>query len=106
MPYLTYAEYQEYGEIEEVDFDKLLKRASSLLDNVTSYFYVRNDIQEDDTWRVIRFKQALCSQIEYFAQVGSILVDKTRVNHLLLKKCLCIWKVQAYYMQVLPYGNA
>jgi len=74
MPYLSYSEFKELAphiEMEESEFNKLLPKASDVLDNLTSYFYVKNDIEQDNTWRVKQFKQALCAQIEYFHEVGS-----------------------------------
>src|SRR5690625_3101064 len=74
MPYLTYDEFNELAphiELEETEFNKLLPKASDVLNNVTSHFYVKNDIENDNEWRVNQFKQALCAQIEYFHEVGS-----------------------------------
>jgi len=73
MPYLTYEEFTELAdvEIEEQKFNSLLPKASSILDNVTNHFYVKNDIEQDNTWRVHKFKQALCAQIEYFNELGA-----------------------------------
>jgi len=74
MPYLTFDELKELAphiEIEETEFNKLLPKSSDVLDNLTSYFYVKNDIEKDNSWRVKQFKKALCAQIEYFNEVGS-----------------------------------
>lgn len=73
MPYLTYEEFQVLSdaEIEETKFKKLNKKASAVLDNITSFFYVKNDIEKDNEWRANQFKQALCTQIEYFEEVGA-----------------------------------
>src|SRR5690625_2640301 len=74
MPYLTFSEFRELAphiELEELEFNKLLQKASAVLNNVTSYFYVKNDIEQDNPWRVNQFKQALCAQIEYFNELGS-----------------------------------
>lgn len=73
MPYLTYEEFQDLSdaEIEESKFNKLNKKASAVLNNITSFFYVKNDINKDNEWRVNQFKQALCAQIEYFEEVGA-----------------------------------
>lgn len=73
MPYLTYEEYNDFGfsEIAEDEFNKNIKKASAILDSITSFFYVKNAIEKDNTWRVKQFKQALCAQIEYFHEVGS-----------------------------------
>lgn len=68
MPYLTYEEFKKLSpaEIDEQTFNSLIKKASAVLNNLTSYFYVKNDITKDNEWRVNQFKQALCAQIEYF----------------------------------------
>lgn len=73
MLYLTHQELKDlYSvDIEEQEFNKLLPKASAILDNVTNSFYSRNDIDKDNTWRVKQFKQALCSQIEYFHVLGA-----------------------------------
>lgn len=73
MPYLTYKEFEDLAsvDIDNVRFDKLLLKASAILDNVTSYFYQRIDITADNSWRVRQFKLALCSQIEYFHEVNA-----------------------------------
>lgn len=73
MPYLTYQEFKELSNVELDDktFDSLIKKASAILNNITSYFYVKNDIEKDNPWRVNQFKQALCAQIEYFNELGS-----------------------------------
>lgn len=73
MPYLTYDEFKDFAntDIVEPEFNSLLKKASAVLNNITSYFYVRNDIETDNSWRVNQFKQALCAQIEYFHELGA-----------------------------------
>lgn len=72
MGYLTYEEFKDLSniDIDEDEFNKLLPKATAVIDNVTSYFYVKNDIEQDNKWRVKQFKQALCAQIEYFNKVG------------------------------------
>lgn len=73
MTYLTYDEFNELAphiELEETEFNKLLPKASDVLNNVTSHFYARKDIEKDNLWRVKQFKKALCAQIEYFNEVG------------------------------------
>lgn len=73
MPYLTYEEFKELSdaEIDNQEFNSLIKKASAILNSLTSFFYVKNDIQKDNEWRVRQFKQALVAQIEYFDEVGS-----------------------------------
>jgi|SRR5690625_323474 len=71
--YLTYEEFKElsHSDIDESTFNSLIKKASAVLNNITSYFYVKNDIAKDNEWRVNQFKQALCAQIEYFHELGA-----------------------------------
>lgn len=73
MPYLTYDEFQKISDVEIDDkkFNSLIKKASAVLNAETSYFYVKNSIEDDNPWRVNQFKLALCTQIEYFHEVGS-----------------------------------
>lgn len=73
MPYLTYEEFNKLSakEIESGKFNQLLSKASAILDNVTSHFYVKHDIEKDNAWRVNQFKKALCAQIEYFDVLGA-----------------------------------
>lgn len=73
MPYLTYDEFKDLSQVdlEEPKFNALIKKASAILNNITGYFYVKNDIEKDNEWRVKQFKQALCAQIEYFHEVDS-----------------------------------
>lgn len=73
MPYLTYEEFQKLTdtEIDDKTFNSLIKKASAVLNAETSYFYVKNDIEKDNEWRVNQFKQALCAQIEYFDELGA-----------------------------------
>lgn len=73
MPYLTYEEFKELNnaDVDKETFDKLLPKASAILDNVTNYFYNRRPIESDNPWRVRKFKAALCAQIEYFHVLGA-----------------------------------
>lgn len=73
MSYLTFEEFKDLSnvEVDEKEFEKLIKKASAILDNITSYFYVKNDIEEDNEWRANQFKQALCAQIEYFDELDA-----------------------------------
>src|SRR5690625_2489799 len=73
MPYLTFKEYQDvgFGELEEDEFDKLLPRASDVLNSVTRSFYEFNDIDEDVEFRRERFKKALAVQIQFFNDMGA-----------------------------------
>ena len=73
MAYLTFEEFQELSQTEltQKEFDKLLPKASDLLDYVTSYFYVKYDMEIVNGWINRQFKKALTAQIEYFNEVGS-----------------------------------
>src|SRR5690625_4981985 len=73
MPYLTNEGYNKLGftELNDTEFKKILPKATAILDNITSHFYVRRDMEEDGEWRVRQFKLALCSQIEYFNVLGA-----------------------------------
>jgi hypothetical protein len=70
MAYLTYEEYLGMGfaEMEEGEFDRLLKRASDVIDGVTRSFYRFNDMEKDVSWRREQFKKAVAAQIEYFTK--------------------------------------
>lgn len=73
MAYLTFEEFEEISQIEltQEEFDKLLPKASDLLDYITSYYYVQNDIDQSNNWIASQFRKALAAQIEYFNEVGS-----------------------------------
>ena len=73
MAYLTYDEYIQLGfaEIEETEFDRLLPKASDVINSVTRDFYVFNDIDDDVEFRRKRFKKAIAAQIEYFHDMGA-----------------------------------
>ena len=73
MPYLTYQEYLNFGfsEIEESEFDRLLKKASDVVDSVTRSFYKFNDLSDDVPFRREQFKKAVAAQIEYFHDMGA-----------------------------------
>lgn len=73
MNYLDHVEYKDYGfvEIPNQDFNRLLRKASDVIDNVTRRFYVFTDIEMDVQWRRDAFKKAVAAQIEYFHETGS-----------------------------------
>jgi len=73
MPYLTYEEYINLGfpEIDEQEFNRLLSKASDVVDSVTRSFYKFNDIEQDVPFRREQFKKAVAAQIEYFHEVGA-----------------------------------
>lgn len=72
MPYLTYEEYLEMGfvELEKSEFDRLLKRASDVIDGITRHFYRYNDLDDDVPFRREMFKKAIAAQIQYFHDKG------------------------------------
>lgn len=73
MTYITYVEYNDFAftEIEEIEFDKLIKKAGDVIDSVTRHFYQFNNIEDDVEFRRTQFKKAVGAQIEYFKAVGS-----------------------------------
>lgn len=73
MPYLTHDEYTEFGfqPIEQVEFDRLVKRASDVLDHVTRNFYQFNELEKDIEFRRTKFKKAVASQVAYFYDMGA-----------------------------------
>lgn len=75
MAYLTFEEFEGLTEgatkVTQDQFQKLLPKASAVLDNITGYFYNRHDINKDNAWRVRQFKLGLCSQVEYFSVLGA-----------------------------------
>ena len=72
MSYLTYQEYIDFGftEIDEQEFNRLLPKASDVVDGVTRSFYKFNDINDDVPFRREQFKKAIASQIQYFHDMG------------------------------------
>lgn len=72
MAYLTYQEYIDLGfpEIGESEFDKLLPKASDVIDSVTRSFYKFNDIEQDVPFRREQFKKAIAAQVQYFHDMG------------------------------------
>src|SRR5690625_4942052 len=84
MPYLTYEEYKGFGyeEIEQNEFNKLLPRASDILDFVTRNFYHFNDLEKDIEFRRMKFKKAIAAQIAYFNDIGGTMShEMTDFNH-------------------------
>ncbi len=73
MAYLTYEEYENLGftEVEESEFDKLIRKASDVVDGVTRYFYAHNNIDDDVKFRREQFKKAVAAQVEYFHEIGA-----------------------------------
>lgn len=73
MPYLTYEEYNQLGfaDMEEAEFNKLLPKASDVLDSVTRFFYRENDLESDVPIRKEQFKKAVAAQVEYYHETGA-----------------------------------
>src|SRR5699024_5100284 len=73
MPYLTYDEYKDLGfnEIDNKEFNKLVKKAGDAVDSITRYFYQFNDLEDDIEFRRNQFKKAVAAQIEYFNDLGA-----------------------------------
>lgn len=71
--YLTYSEYMNLGfaEMDEAEYNRLLKKASDVVDGVTRNFYKLNSIQDDVDFRRDQFKKAIGAQIEYFYEMGA-----------------------------------
>ena len=74
MAYITFDEYKELTGASGDKADKFnanLSKASAVIDNITNNFYQFNDLETDSVkFRADRFKLALCSQIDYFIEVG------------------------------------
>lgn len=73
MPYLTYDEYQNFGftQVDPDEFEKLIKRASDVIDGETRFFYRTYELETDVPIRKEQFKKALAAQIEYFYETGA-----------------------------------
>lgn len=72
MKYLEYKEYEELGgKATNERFDSFYPKASVLLDNVTDYRYIKNDLDKDVDFRKNRFKMALVAQINYFDEMDA-----------------------------------
>lgn len=72
MPYIKYEEFQNIVGNERVQmdaFNRYLKKASAIVDNITGNFYQFNDLNKDIAFRSLRFKEALCAQIIYFSEM-------------------------------------
>lgn len=75
MSYLTFDEFKKItGKSDEYKktFEQFYSKAAAVIDNITNRFYQLHKIDEDPvTFRVNQFKLALCSQIEYFGELGA-----------------------------------
>ena len=72
MAYLTFEEFQSKSQVDltQEEFEVYLGRSSDLLDYLTSYFYVANDMMLVNPWINDQFRKALIAQIEYFHEIG------------------------------------
>lgn len=75
MEYLTEEEYNEMGFTpisKPFEFEALLLKSSSVIDNITNRYYQFNSFEDDVDnklgWRVEAFKRAIGTQIEYFVE--------------------------------------
>ncbi|PWU66575.1 hypothetical protein [Gracilibacillus dipsosauri] len=74
MPYIDYDFYTNVYKgdtITQEEFDKLLPKASDVLDDLTNDYYQFKDLESDIPWRRDKFKKAVACQIEFFYEVGS-----------------------------------
>ncbi|WP_019377674.1 hypothetical protein [Virgibacillus halodenitrificans] len=73
MNYLTHTEYQGLGftEMDPNEFERLIKKASDVIDNATRFFYRTNELETDVSIRKEQFKKAIAAQVEYFNEIGS-----------------------------------
>lgn len=74
MAYLTFKEYADFGyrEFEGDDFERLVVRASDVLDVQTRHFYKFNDLETDVEFRKTQFKKAIAVQVEYMFMLGAV----------------------------------
>ena len=75
---LTYDDYisdGNYRDINQDEFEQLLKKAENLLDLITNSFYQLNEFDSDNEWRKQRVKRALISQIDYFKETKKTTVE-------------------------------
>lgn len=75
MGYITFEEFKQVtGKTDDYQetFERFYQKAKAVIDNITNRFYQNNDIKNDPIlFRVEQFKLALCSQIEYFGELGA-----------------------------------
>lgn len=70
--YITQQEYESlgFGKAPQ-SFDEYLRVASNVIDYHTRYFYLSNDLTEDNTQRAKLFKKAVASQVKHFDELGT-----------------------------------
>ncbi|MGH1802032.1 hypothetical protein ABE895_15290 [Enterococcus avium] len=75
MDYLSFDEFKKItGKTDDYEdtFKQFYLKAAAVIDNITNRFYQLHKIDEDPiAFRVDQFKLALCSQIEYFGELGA-----------------------------------
>lgn len=75
MDYITFEEFKQVtGKTDDYKetFERFYQKATAVIDNITNRFYQKNEIDNDPIlFRVKQFKLALCSQIEYFGELGA-----------------------------------
>lgn len=74
MAYLTFQEYKKFGyqEVTEDEFNKLVVRASDVIDIRTRNFYRFHELETDIEFRKSQFKKAIAYQIERMAILGAV----------------------------------
>lgn len=84
MGYITFNEFKSItGKTDDYEktFEQFYSKAAAVIDNITNRFYQLHKIDEDPiTFRVDQFKLALCSQIEYFGELGQLLL-RVSIEH-------------------------
>ena len=70
--YITRQEYESLGFGKAPrSFEEYLRVASNVIDHHTRYFYLSNDLTEDNTQRAELFKKAVASQVKSFDELGT-----------------------------------
>lgn len=75
MDYLTFSEYEalKLSDIEEDDFDRLVPRASDVVDSHTRYYYKFHELENDEViFRKTQFKKAIALQIEHMHLIDAV----------------------------------
>ncbi|WP_285005086.1 hypothetical protein [Lactococcus formosensis] len=74
MAYLTFDEYTNFGyeAVTSDEFDRLVVRASDVVDVYSRQFYKFHELDTDVDFRKNQFKKAIAVQLEYMATIGAI----------------------------------
>lgn len=74
MAYLTFDKYTNFGykAVTSDEFDRLVVRASDVVDVYSRQFYKFHDLNTDVDFRKNQFKKAIAVQLEYMATIGAI----------------------------------